>query len=686
MKKKPIFNKGLYIETLRRLRLPAIIFLVILTVEAILVPMGYVISEYSYKADAPIEYVGSFSSYTPNIVEILELHPLIVISFFIITPILTWVAFSFLNKRNESDYYHALPLTRTELFVSRAAGVLTWIASLIVIPALVSRGFAALFPDVFSVVAGSYLEMIIGCFAASVFVMGVMTCAMAITGTVFTNIVVTTLIMFLPRFIMMFMANSVAEKFDLIPEAYISLFLSPKINIISGVTMGWFYDYTSIKAIITPTSQIYTLVAGLVYLVIGAVLFKARHSESADRSAPSAFMQSVYRIAVTMCICTPLTCICFTEGEYFSSSEVFLIVAFYICAVLAYFIYELVTTKKFKNLIRVLPGLLIVVLLNVALLTSLTLITNAEESFCPDAEDIKYIQIVSNNPNTASSMNINRFFQNETASIKITDKDAISIASESLERTIDTWANGYKNAEEYYNYTECTIKYKTAFNTEYRRVRMSAVEYDQLSDALASTEKYAKTWLTLPEAQKNTVSYSIRDFTNNYDGDKLFRIMKEEVATLNFETWYNFINNSDYWDFAVVTYATSGCVVDVPVSANLMPKTTAYLFEKLNEYRNGSYYNQFDKAMGILDDEYNIGSINLFTLTESGDYRSDYVNPGSNEIGELSPMMLDGDIEPGDSFIMFYYFGDVYNNIIIIKLSEDSDGILESYVNGKYYD
>ncbi|MBR4933365.1 MAG: hypothetical protein IKZ03_02790, partial [Clostridia bacterium] len=520
MKKKSIFNKGLYIETLRRLRLPAIIFLVILTVEAILIPLGHVITEYSYrKLQLSRDYLGNRPPFVPNIVEILELHPLIVISFFIITPILTWVAFSFLNKRNESDYYHALPLTRTELFVSRAAGVLSWIASLIVIPALVSRGFAALFPDVFSVVAGSYLEMIIGCFAASVFVMGVMTCAMAITGTVFTNIVVTTLIMFLPRFIMMFMANSVAEKFDLIPEAYISLFLSPKINIISGVTMGWLYDYTSIKAIITPASQIYTLVAGLVYLVIGAVLFKARHSESADRSAPSAFMQSVYRIAVTMCICTPLTCICFTDGEYFSSSEVFLIVAFYICAVLAYFIYELVTTKKFKNLIRVLPGLLIVVLLNVALLTSLTLITNAEESFCPDAEDIKYIQIVSNNPNTASSMLVNRFFQNETASIKITDKDAIRIAAESLERSRDRWNGGFD-----YSYTECTIKYKTAFNTEYRRVSMSAVEYEQLSDALASTEKYAQTWLTLPEAQKNTVSYSIGDLTNNYDGDKLFRI------------------------------------------------------------------------------------------------------------------------------------------------------------------
>ncbi|MBR5447294.1 MAG: hypothetical protein IKV40_02605, partial [Clostridia bacterium] len=103
MKKKSIFNKGLYIETLRRLRLPAIIFLVILTVEAILIPLGHVITEYSYrKLQLSRDYLGNRPPFVPNIVEILELHPLIVISFFIITPILTWVAFSFLNKRNES--------------------------------------------------------------------------------------------------------------------------------------------------------------------------------------------------------------------------------------------------------------------------------------------------------------------------------------------------------------------------------------------------------------------------------------------------------------------------------------------------------------------------------------------------------------------------------------------------------
>ncbi len=672
--------------------LPGMIFFVILTLEAIIIPIGYVINFNDYYPQAP------------DVVNIMSVHPLIVTSFFLVTPILTWIAFSYLNKRNASDYYHALPHTRLAMYTSRVAGVLTWVAAIIVIPSVISFLLIKLIPDIVLVVSGSYIDMMIGCFAASLFVAGSMLCAMSITGTAFSNVVVSILIMFMPRYVMMLMSWFVAQKFPLIPEAYISALLSPKLNIISGIFMGWFIEAGSINAIFTTSSQIYTICAGLFYLALGALLFKRRHSESADRSAPSRLMQAVYRIALTMCVCIPITCICFVGWREADSSEIFLIFVLYLIALLVYFIYELVTTKKFKSLVKALPGLGVVILLNAALLISLTAITSAEIGFAPDPEDIEYIQVVSDNNYTSKYMDIYRFFTKESSKIKITDKEAIRVVSEALKNSIDVTVNGvvpdeYKATEFYESFERYTFKINTGLNSEYRYVRMSTMDHKIVSKALSGHEKYAATWLTLPEAQKDTVYFDLGRSTISDGAYEVFRTMKDEVKKLSFEDWHSFLSSGEYSNFATVTYTTNGYTVTVPVSATLMPKTTACILKKACEFSPVDAA-EADKLRDVITDPERIGYIYLFTPDNNGDYRQEYVDAYENNFENIAEFIKEGEIENGDCFIHVCYYDYVtgeYDYLIdrtvrrdvFIKLDDGVKDIMSEIIGEesyKYYD
>ena len=70
-----------------------------------------------------------------------------------------------------------------------------------------------------------------------------------------------------------------------------------------------------------------------------------------------------------MVICIFIVCVMFSEMTTgMMRDEWFAFLVLYLVAALVYFAYELITTKKWKNLLTALPGLGIVALLNVGIL------------------------------------------------------------------------------------------------------------------------------------------------------------------------------------------------------------------------------------------------------------------------------------------------------------------------------
>ena len=100
--KKNWFSLRLYLEGIRQLRLIGIMGMVILSLEAILIPVGRLVN---------IREMRHFtsSSITKTLLNFPEMHPLLVLCFCVLAPLMVLYLFHFLNKRNASDFYHAIP-------------------------------------------------------------------------------------------------------------------------------------------------------------------------------------------------------------------------------------------------------------------------------------------------------------------------------------------------------------------------------------------------------------------------------------------------------------------------------------------------------------------------------------------------------------------------------------------------
>ena len=590
MKNREFINKGLYFEGLRRIKLPALIVAIVLSIEAILVPVAIGISDYIARSNAErynYPYDGTANSYSGS-----ELHLLLFILIFA-APIFAAGMFSFLNKRNASDFYHSLPHKRSTFCISSIAALVTWLFAISVFTSGLSRLFAAFFPNAISVQPGTYFEYMFGCFVTAMLVSACVTLAMTITGNVLSNVIVTLMLLFFPRYVIMFVVLAVTSKLSFVPMAYINPLLSVNVNIPAGMVFGFFNYMPEELPLISLGSQIYTLVLSLVYFAIATVLYCRRKSESAEHSAPSRFVQAVYRIVAAMIVSVPVCFVFFANGIS-DGYDLLALVILYIIVIVIYFLYEIITTRKWKNLVKALPGLAIVAVLNLALYGAMFGLAAIEKSFSPEPEDIDYIQVMSRDNYSSSYYDFNEYALRETSNIKIYDEDAIAIVAEALEKTIededDMFAYDYYyddvapiGSTSYVEYHSITVKINAGLTTKYRTVYITTEEEDIIKDALSETEKYAKIWLSLPQAQRGTVYVDGDMFTVDGEaGEEIYDVMKREVAGLDFTEWYDFVNNLEN-AYGYVNFTSNGMHIVIPFSNEILPKTTEKFYEALNE-------------------------------------------------------------------------------------------------------
>ena len=135
--KNRIFSRKLFFEFMRQLRLPGYIFSAILCVEAVLFFISSLLNSYNY--DAFGKKVYQLQSF-----DFLEIHPLSLLAIFVFAPILVFCALNWVNKRNSSDFYHALCEKRECVFLSAFAAAIIWLMI-----ALISSQQSPLFPTLY---------------------------------------------------------------------------------------------------------------------------------------------------------------------------------------------------------------------------------------------------------------------------------------------------------------------------------------------------------------------------------------------------------------------------------------------------------------------------------------------------------------------------------------------------------
>jgi ABC-2 type transport system permease protein len=575
--RKKIFDYKFYLQGLTQLRLIGIIFYVICVVSSALQPImawigkariatmninpalssGVSSSGVSYSTISSSAMIQSTTSYP-----IISSSNIVLMIFIYLAPVIMCISlFSFINKSNASDFYHSAPNTRTSIFLSFGASILSWLYITIISTVGIS--------SLLYVCAGSPFNFINFCYmiftylAAVTLVTGGILLAMSITGTILTNIVVSALILVVPRLILTVYTNTLSSTLIIANINDFGLFVNPNINIPFSLIsiffpIGSFRSYNYLNSSFFIPGIIYTFVLGFVYLGLGVLFYKSRKSEAAGKSAPNRILQHIFRLAITLPVSLIIPCSIVGwkgTGAWLDSNLSTLITVVAVC-LLIYFMYELITTKKAKNLIKAAPLFLIIIVIDIVFGVALVQTREAVYAFKPTAGDIEYVSFGNNQNQQMYYMNNNvQSYNNlQLKNIKYNNKDMIYLISSTLSDTIDMVKtnslysnNGVQMFSQY-----VTIKTKDGKTTD-RMVYMMQSNYELITNLEKDNAEFTKAFFALP-SDNDVKSISIGN-VSTVDCKKIWETFKEEYKNLSLDDAMG-ISGVNY-NYQKINYASS---------------------------------------------------------------------------------------------------------------------------------
>lgn len=380
--KRKLFNPGLYLDSLRRTSLLGGLCTVLLCVQSLIMFFGYIIS-YS-------DYDFEITKTAVETVSLLEMNPCILLIPALMVPLLMITLFGFLNNRSTSDFWHSTPFSRECLYITFILTALTWAVAAAVLSTAVSVICFSLMPKLFAINFASVVGVFLSSLAMTLLVVGVFAIASSLTGTVLNTLVVAALILFLPRVLMIYFSTLISNGMLFYGLSYEG-FNSIALNLVIGLIFGAFFGEVSVPELLCNyTSIAYTAVLGIVYIIVGLVLFKHRKSEAASYSSVNKYLQAALRIIVAFVVClVPIYMITESQKQSYGldTEQVFICFVLYIIAIVVYFLYELITTKKAKNMLKAIPALAILAVANIAMIIAINQTYKAEYNYTPHSAD-----------------------------------------------------------------------------------------------------------------------------------------------------------------------------------------------------------------------------------------------------------------------------------------------------------
>ncbi|MEG2044772.1 MAG: hypothetical protein RR088_02145 [Clostridia bacterium] len=508
-----LFNFGLFKESLLQNKLPGIIFVVLSVVASAIMPISEIVS------------MGHSSTvYQPDI-----------FSFGIATIVLMYIApfvlvfnqFSFLNKRNSSDIYHSMPISRRCMSFTMLMSCVAW-EFVIIVPSIIITTTLFLISGavvnfvlvpylIFSLIAG-YLLL-----TATTFI------AVELSGTIFSSIIVTGLITFLPRFILYAFKFTVDSLVEIASIGSSTPLFDDLLNIpVGGLLTVFTGSPNRDKFLNNIDAIVYTFIVAIICICIGLFVARKRKSETALKSAPSPVMQNIFRICITLPWIILMAAI--VSSDPYNLLNYLIPGSF---AILTYVIYELITTRKFKNVIKSLPYMLILLAVGVVfyfgVVGTKTLILND----IPNPNDIKSISFAQDQSNKSKTLEYNIM---EVTNIKYTDKALNEIIVNSLKTTIvDVKQKNYQRYREGYDQV-VVINLKSGRKIT-RKIHLMQDASDGIKDIKNNSLDFEKAIKSLPTVKEiKSIDIGAGELSANHNAASLlWESFREEYIKLSSE-------------------------------------------------------------------------------------------------------------------------------------------------------
>lgn len=471
-RKGKLFQISLFWEAMRQLRVIGVLGAVIMAVSSILIPIAHHVDNVRYSTvyERVTNYVARYT--------LLRLNPALLVIYFVMVPLMTLYLFNYLNRRNASDFYHSIPAKRETVFISFGAAILAWVLFVLVEGTLISIVSALCLSTVELSFAES-LPLICNIIAGSIYMYGIIMVAIGVTGTNFSNLAVAGMILLVPRIFTLVYMATLQEKLPILP--YDGFWISHNLNVVTG-----FIDeivFGNRLNLYAWSSFLYTLVVGLIYTAIALWLFMKRKSEVAAQAALNSKVQLVIRLIPSIMISLVALVIMFNiyTGSRWDATEVLQIVTTYIVAVLAYFIYEIVTTKKIRTIYKTIPGLIGLIVFDVIVYVALTSGYKSVMNNVPKASEVSEVRILLDGYGQYQDP----YLLNKISKIEMNSPELIELVLGELERNIDAIQNDYTLVN-YDSEIRCIeVTFGKGINAMKRRVYLTPSSSRKLLDLVA---------------------------------------------------------------------------------------------------------------------------------------------------------------------------------------------------------
>lgn len=241
-------------------------------------------------------------------------------------------------SKKSSDFYYSLSYSRTEYFTSMLSAILTWAAIIVLVPSLISFGIAARNSEVFKILWSQIPIQALSLIPISLYVIGVTLIAMSVTGTILISLAGSAAIVLMPVAVIVRIKSFTRydSKIYRLCDKIFNINLLR--NVFNEETLKW-------------NKLVYTACIGILFLVIAWILFVKRPAETAENSAVSRKVDDLIRLSLTVIAMLLVVAECYDIIEKLTAMS-FIVV----CNC----IYVLITEKKWKSVLRIIPQMLII--------------------------------------------------------------------------------------------------------------------------------------------------------------------------------------------------------------------------------------------------------------------------------------------------------------------------------------
>jgi len=600
-------------------------------------------------------------------------HVAMLIVSMISTPLTLLMLFHFLNSRKASDFYHSIPRSRSSLYLSFGAAAVTW--PIVVVTAMTAVEMLTYLMFGHAVNFAEFGQILLAAISSNIFIAGAVMLAISISSTVFSQVVISGLIIFLPRVLVACFEDAVTDIVPILPsfEQAIGIIGAPWANIIIGLAE---YDLSGDALW---QAALYSLFIGIAYAALGMLFFCRRKSESAAQPALNRWVQMGIRVTIAFVICLIPTIELAKElnrGEVAAFSEPELMFVLYGIALIAYFVYEAISVRSIRGMWKSWPeliiGLVVLAALNLGFIYGAGLSADAVLRFQPEADEIASISFPIENRYTTYS-------QLRVAETELTDEELNSFMAEKLcgnVQNIDIINDGYGYDYDasYDNHVLVQFTMKDGSKVT-RYIYMSFIENADMERLLSNNEDYVSAAMDYPEDYQELLLNGDSEILTDEQLAQLYDVYTAELEEMEYTDLFSdkihviadLYVNGRYKGHAYSSYYP--IYLETPNSLQTyieMTKTDESLSNVIAKMQNASYYNIGVCGYNFYNDgvyyEQHGNSYDFY-----GDLKDEYGNIYDSELWEkLIAELLDNENKPVDITKPFYVV-----NISVEHMADD---------------